>query len=218
LEAKMFGINLRVKTERITVNLRPACKEDMKELTKHFSSMRIHMHTMGMFAQTLENEEEWYEKVRRDETRCTWLLQPDGYDKPIGVTGLHGIDSRKNSCTSGIIIWDPDWWGKGVASAAHPGRTLFAADYLNRLVIRSCVRSENAASRKALQRVGYTIWGTEPVDDYRAGRWLDTDHLIWFHPEKYQFFYPNGLPEMYVEGVARAKLALEKARNCVEMV
>jgi ribosomal-protein-alanine N-acetyltransferase len=214
----MFGINMRVKTEKAAVNLRPACKEDMKELVRHFSSMRIHMYTMGMFARTIEDEEAWYEHVRESKDGCEWLIQPDGYDKPIGVTGLHGINSRENSCTSGIIIWDPSWWGKGVASAAHLGRTLFAADYLNRLVIRSCVRVENNASRKALERVGYTVWGQEPVDDYRAGKWLDTDHLIWFHPEKYQFFYPNGLPEMYVAGVERAKVALEKARKCVEMV
>lgn len=214
----MFGINIKVKTERAEVNLRPACKEDVKELTKYFSSMRIHMYTMGTFAQTQENEEEWYDRVRQDKDCCTWLIQPESYDKPIGVTSLHEINSRENSCTSGIIIWDPDWWGKGVASAAHLGRTLFAADYLNRLVIRSCVRSENAASRRALQRVGYTVWGTEPADDYRAGKWLNTDHLIWFHPEKYHLFYPNGLPEMYVAGVERAKVALEKARKCVEMI
>ncbi len=214
----MFGINLRVKTERITVDLRPACKEDMKELVKYFSSMKIHLFTTGMFAQTLENEEEWYDKVRQDKDGCEWLIQPDGYDKPIGVTGLGSINSKENSCVSGIIIWDPNWWKKGVASAAHLGRTLFAADYLNRMVIRSCVRSENEASRRALQRVGYTVWGTEPVDDYRAGRWLDTDHLIWFHPEKYQFFYPSGLPEKYAEGVKKAKIALELARGCVEMV
>jgi RimJ/RimL family protein N-acetyltransferase len=214
----MFGINLRVKTERIAVDLRPACREDMRELVKHFSSMRVHLYTNGLFAQTLENEEEWYEKVRKSEDHCTWLIQPEGYDKPIGTTGFHNINTRENSCTSGIIIWDADWWGKGVASAAHLGRTLFAADYLNRLVIRSCVRTENEASRRALQRVGYTVWGSEPVDDLRAGKWLDTDHLIWFHPEKYQFFYPNGLPEKYTEGVKKAKIALDKARRCVELV
>lgn len=214
----MFGINMMVRTEKAAVNLRPAQKDDMKELVKHFSSMRVHLYTNGMFAQTLENEEEWYDKVRQDKDGCSWLIQPAGHDHPVGITGLHEINTRENSCSSGIIIWDTDWWGKGVASAAHLGRTLFAADYLNRVKINSCVRVENNPSRKALERVGYTVWGTEPVDDYRAGRWLDTYHLTWFHPEKYNFFYPDGAPEMYKEGIERAKVALEKARGCVVMV
>lgn len=202
---------MSITTERISLLLRPATKDDLPELVKHFSSMRVHMYTMGRFAQTLENEQEWYEKVRKNDDECIWFIQPEGYDKPIGTTGLHKINSWDGSCSSGIIIWDPSWWGRGVASAAHLGRTLFATDYLSKISIRSSVRVDNTASRRALEGVGYTIWGTEPVDDYRAGRWIDTYQLKWFHPDKYQFYYPDGLPEKFVPGAERAKIALAKA-------
>jgi RimJ/RimL family protein N-acetyltransferase len=211
----MYGINMRVATEKVSLLLRPATKDDLPELVKHFSSMQVHMYTMGRFAQTLENEHEWYEKVRKNDDECIWLIQPVDYNLPIGVTCLHHINGWDGSCSSGIIIWDPSWWGRGVASAAHLGRTLFAADYLNKYSIRSSVRVDNTASRRALERVGYTVWGTEPVDDYRAGRWIDTYQLKWFHPDKDQFYYPDGLPEKFVPGIERAKIALTKARQVV---
>lgn len=209
----MFGMNMKVCHNGRTVFLRPFSKDDMPTLVAHFSSMRIHFYTKGLFAQTLENETEWYDKNRKDEDSCLWAIQPEGSNAVVGVTGLHGIRSRWNFCSSGIIIWDPDWWHKGVASAAHLGRTMFAADYLNRYIINSTVRSENAPSRRALERVGYTIWGAEPVVVQREGRWLDTDHLKWFHPDRIDIYYPHGVPELFIPGLERAKIALETARK-----
>lgn len=214
----MFGVNMHVKTKKVSVTLRPGTKEDIPGLVKHFSSMQIHMYTKGLFGQTLENELEWYDRVRKDENDCLWFIEPEGSDVAVGVTGLHKILSRGGGCTSGIIIWDRKWWGQGVAGATHLARTLFAADYLNKYSIRSSVREDNQASRKALESVGYTVWGTEPADGYRAGKWLNTHQLKWFHPEKYQFYFPDGLPEKFTAGVERAKLALDTARNIVEFL
>ncbi len=209
----MYGICMTIKHGDLVINLRPFSKEDIPILAEHFSSMKTHMFTNGLFGQTLENELEWYEKNRRDPDGCIWAIQPEGSDEPIGVTSLHNINSRENSCTSGIIIWRQDWWGKGVASATHLGRTLFAADYLNRWTIRSSVRTANQASHKALLRVGYTVWGTEPCCILRGGKWLDTYRLVWLHPERIGILFPEGLPGMYSDGVYRARTALETARR-----
>lgn len=213
----MFGINMKIKTARAEICLRPATKDDIPELVKHFSSMRVQMYTNGLFAQTLENEIEWYDNTRKSKENCTWFIQPVTSNVAIGVTSLHELESA-DSCTSGIIIWDVNWWGKGVATAAHLGRTLFAADFLGKQSVRSSVRSDNLASLRALERVGYSVWGTEPVSDYRSGKWLDTHRLKWFHPEKYQFYFPNGLPQIFASGVERAKIALENARKSVKFI
>ncbi|OGD83957.1 hypothetical protein A2572_00170 [Candidatus Collierbacteria bacterium RIFOXYD1_FULL_40_9] len=217
-EIKMFGIKMQVTTKKISVLLRPGTKEDIPELVKHFSSMRVHMYTQGLFGQTLENELEWYDKTRSSQEGCTWFIQPQGSKVAIGVTSLHKIDTWDGGCSSGIIIWDTNWWGKGVASAAHLARTLFAADFLNKYSIRSSVREDNQASRKALEKVGYTVWGTEPVDAYRSGKWIKTHQLKWFRPDKHQFYFPDGLPELFTPGVARAKIALQTARQVVEFI
>ncbi len=215
----MFGVKMIIKHKGVSVLLRPFCKEDLTVLVDRFSSMKIHLYTNGLFAQTYENELEWYEKNRQDQDTCHWAIVPlfsNEKELPIGVTGLHGLLSRNNSCTSGIIIWDPAWWGKGIASACHLGRTLFAADYLNRMKINSTVREENVASRRALERVGYTVWGTEPCSDMREGRWLMTHHLIWFNPRIEKIFFGEGIPDLYWEGLDKAQVALTTARNEVE--
>ncbi len=208
----MYGTQLIVSHKALVINLRPFCKEDISVLVRYFSSLKTHMNTNGLFGQTLENELEWYEKNRTDKGSCVWAIQPEGCNEPIGVTALHDINNRDNACSSGIIIWRQDWWGKGVAGAAHLGRTMFAADYLNRYLIRSSVRTQNPASHKALLRVGYTVWGIEPRSTKR-GKWLDTYNLTWMHPEMVNVLYPEGLPELYADGVARAAIALEMARR-----
>lgn len=214
----MFGVTMVVRHKGQEVTLRAFNKNDLPVLVDHFSSMKVHMMTKGMFAQTIENETEWYDKRRTDPDCCLWAIQPKGSEVPIGISGLHELTDRRNSCVSGIIIWDPDWWGKGIASAAHLARTMFAADFLNRMTIKSTVRKANVASRRAVEGVGYTVWGDEPVADYRGGKWIDSYHLKWIRPDTVPVLFPNGLPEKYVNGVERAKMALTTAREIVEFV
>ncbi len=210
----MFGVNMKVGGEGLQVALRPIAKSDIAVLTEHFSSMKIHMYTQGLYAQPYENELEWYDKNRTDPASCLWAIVPEGSDKPVGITALHGVDNM-GSATSGIIIWDPDWWGKGVATKAHLGRTLFAADYLNRTTIKSSARTKNDGSVKALTRVGYNFLGIEPRTYYRGGEYLDTKLFVWLNPYKISVLYPEGLPLEYKEGVERAKVALDTARGVV---
>lgn len=206
-------MTMEVSHKGTVVKLRAFKRDDVPVLVEHFSSMKVQLYTLGIFGQPLENELEWYDKNRQDPDSVTWAIVPHGQDTPIGVTGLHKINSRNNSCTSGIIIWDSTWWGRGVATAAHLGRTLFAADYLNRWMIRSSAYSQNEASWRAMERVGYTVWGTEPVFEERAGKWLCLQHTIWLHPERVAVLFPDGLPEKYAAGVERATIALETARK-----
>lgn len=214
----MYGPYIGIKHNGVDIVLSPFCKEYLPTIIKGFSSLSVQMYTHGLFAQVLENEQEWYDKTRKSPDVVSWAIVPEGGDTPIGVTALHDILSIDGGCTSGIIIWDKDWWGKGVATAAHLGRTLFASDFLNRSIIRSCVRTVNPGSFKALQRNGYTIWGTEPNSDWKNGQWLHTYHLIWFHPERISYLFPEGAPEIYREGIDKAMISLKLARSVVTVL
>lgn len=214
----MFGVKMQINTEKASVLLRPASKNDLPELVNHWSSIKVHLYTMGLYGQTLENEEEWYDKTRKSDSECVWFLQPKGHKHAIGVFGLHSIHRLHNTCTAGLVIWDQSWWGKGIASATHLGGMVFAADFLNRLKIEATIYTENSPSLVPAERVGYTKWGTQPLHTFRAGRWMDAYHLIWLHPEKYHFYYPDGLPEKFAAGVERARVALDTARQVVEFL
>jgi|SRR5688572_22345190 len=210
----MFGMNVRSEYKGFGVTLRPFSKADLPVLVEHFNSMKVHMYTMGLFANTLENEEDWYEKVGKDLTSCSWAIVPDESKVPVGITGLRDIDIY-GSCVSGIVIWDPTWWGKGVATRSHLARTLFAADYLNRNTIKSSARVVNKGSVNALLRLGYYKIGVEPRTAYRAGKYLDTQMFCWINPERVNVLFPEGLPKEYKDCVKKARVALDKARKVV---
>lgn len=210
----MFGMTMRIEKDGSGIELRPFKKENLPIVAAGFSSMKVHKWTTQTFSQPLQNEEEWFDKMRKSENDCVWAIVPDGSETPVGITGIHRMDLN-GACGTGIVIWDPDWWGKGVATRAHLGRTLYAANYLNRILIYSSVREPNKASLKALLRAGYTVWGIEPRSVYRNGAWGDTYRLVWINPERVSLIYPRGLPGMFAEGVKRAGEALETARKVV---
>lgn len=214
----MYGYPMLIETERIKLVLRPFTKGEVRGFVPYFGSMVIHEFTAGMSAPTVEDEEHWYDKTREDKDGMTWAVVPDGETEPIGMTSLHKITDIFGGSSSGFICYKPEWWNKGLASAAHLGRTMYAADYLNRSVINSSVRSRNIGSRKALERVGYTVWGTELITIQRGGKFLSTDHLQWFHPERTALLFPDGVPTNKVEGIEKAKMALDLARKVVKFI
>lgn len=214
----MYGLPMSVETERIKVTLRAFSKEEVVAFVPYFNSMKVHMYTAGMWSQTVENELKWHEKNMTEYDSAVWAVVPDGETEPVGVTSLHKIADVFGSCSSGYICYKPEWWNRGVASAAHLCRLYYAVEDLNRLTIESSVRVDNPGSRKALERIGYTVWGTDPITIQREGRFLATDHLRWLHPERKEILFPRGVPEKYVEGLAKAQIALDKARQLVKFL
>jgi RimJ/RimL family protein N-acetyltransferase len=214
----MFGPKLRLEENNFGVTLTPLKKEWLKYYAEGMSSLSINMFTNGTYGYTIEDEEDWYQKIRTDKQSVLWAIIPDGSDLPVGSTSLHGIDSVSGSSSTGIIIFDQNWWGKGVASRAHLLRTWFAADILCRLTIQSTVREPNTASRKALERVGYIVTGRTLRNAYRQGEYIDTLHLTWLHPEKHVVLYPDGFPTEYQNGINHAMEALKKARNLKQIL
>lgn len=211
-----FGPAMRCEFDGFGITLNPPKKEDLPLFSEGLSSVRVNMYTGTLFAQSIENEQEWYEKRRKDDDNVHWTITPDGSDEIVGITGLHGIQNVHGGCSSGIIIFNTDWWGKGVASRSHLARTMFAANFLNRNTITSMVRRDNKASRKALERVGYGVTGCSPCTAFRGGEFLDTLHLTWINPTKLSMLFPKGLPKNYRKSVENARIALEKASEVVQ--
>ena len=156
----MFGPRLRVVMDEFGVTLVPIEKKDMDAVIPLFSSLVVHQYTQRYAGVVTEDEHEWWEKMRTDKQQIVWGIKPDGGEVIVGITGIHDIDIF-GGCATGIIIADTKWHGKGVATRAHLMRTMYAADHLARLTIRSDVYVPNEASRRALERVGYMVTGKE---------------------------------------------------------
>lgn len=118
-------------------------------------------------------EAEWIDRVQRRDTEYVWAIH-DERGRHIGFTGLHHIDWRNRKATSGIVIGDRDAWGRGYATDAMRVRTKFAFETLNLHRIESEAFSENAASQRALEKVGYRREGVLRKRTWSEGRWHDS--------------------------------------------
>src|SRR5690242_12573225 len=73
-------------------------------------------------------EDEWFERPARSTTDIVWGLFVEG--QHIGSTGLHQIDWRNRRATSGTMIGDAAFWGRGIGAESMLLRTRFAFEEL----------------------------------------------------------------------------------------
>lgn len=213
----MFGPKIKIGWGGVDILLRPFKSEEMPELANRFSSLEVHRYTLRHQGFTPEQELKWFQDVQDRSSDYIWAIEVPGVEYPIGSTGIHGVD-KFQSCHSGIIICYPDWWGKGIASRAHIARTWFAATCLDRATIQSEVMEHNEASRRALERVGYTVTGRK-VRCRRVGSdYVDGLILTWINPIWVPRLFPDGIPDAYAPGINRAYDALEKAKEVIELI
>lgn len=190
-----FGPIMRFAVGELRIELAPLAKEDAAEFVNraHGGGLQRHSVTryMGMgFSPTAEDEQEWVEKTRTAKNSVLWgiwVLQDNGERLLIGNSVLTDIDNGGPSqlirhATSGSMIFRPDFWGKGIASAAHKARTWYAFQHMGLHRIKSAVVRENIGSRKALERSGYTFVYTERNEQYENGTFQHLDCLECLNP------------------------------------
>jgi RimJ/RimL family protein N-acetyltransferase len=73
------------------------------------------MRTLGLtpLPMTSEKEQDWYDRLSKTEDDVPFTIYKKGTLRPIGNTGLHGVDHRNRSATFGILIGEPECRGKG---------------------------------------------------------------------------------------------------------
>lgn len=193
-----FGPIMRFTVGEYIVELAPLTKEVMPEFVDiaHGGGLQRHSVTryMGMgFAPVAEDELEWFEKTRKAHDTLVWgiwILQGEGEAATrtlIGNSALVDIDKDGHSglirqATSGSMIFRPEFWGKGIASAAHKARTWYAFQHMGLHRIKSAVLQANGGSRTALERSGYTFVYTERNESYGDGVFHHLDCLECLNP------------------------------------
>jgi RimJ/RimL family protein N-acetyltransferase len=214
----MFGNPIVIDLEGLKVVLRPPEQNEMAGLAQKFSSMIVQKFTNGTTAKTAADEAEWWEKIRKEPGSVGWAIVPEGSDCMVGMTALHDIHPYWGSCVSGIVIADPNFWGKGVAYRAHLARTWYAANTLNRMTIQSGVRAPNEGSLKALLKVGYRVSGVQDRNAFRDGRYIDSYVMSWVNPYHVGLLYPEGTPKKLAKSLKMAQAALGLADKCVKFL
>jgi RimJ/RimL family protein N-acetyltransferase len=163
----MFGPVL--KGEKVT--LRPGRDDDAEHFVRWFADMEVTRFLARRTAIALYQEQEFLKKIGESKDDVWWVIEAEG--KPIGATGIHGINWLDANGTTGIVIGEKDCWGKGYATEAMKLRTRYAFRELNLHKLMTEVDTENSASLKALEGNGYRTVGVRREQTFREGKWKD---------------------------------------------
>lgn len=192
-----FGPIMRLKVGELSIELAPFTKESATDFVSLEAGGGMQQHSVFRYlgqsgALVAEDEQEWYEKVRTDKNSLVWgiwLVEGGGDTLKrtlIGNSSLSEIESGHSQlirqATSGSLIFRKEYWGKGIASAAHKARTWYAFQHLGLHRIKSAVIQANGGSRTALERSGYTFVYTERNEQYSDGHFQHLDCLECLNP------------------------------------
>lgn len=186
-----FGPVMRIHVGDLYIELAPLTKESMGDFIDPIKSEHgINRHSVSQYvrytlSRTSEQEEAYYEKISNDPTCVKWgIWVLNGSERElIGLSDLNSIEGTLvRQATSGSLIFRKEYWGKGIASAAHKARTWYAFTQLGLHRIMSAVIQGNEGSLKALTRSGYNLVYVERNTHFVNGRQHHQDNLECLNP------------------------------------
>ncbi len=118
-------------------------------------------------------QEEWFEKASKpSETNIIFAIETlEG--EHIGNSGVHHIDLRNGTCTTGSLIGRKDVWGHGYGTDAARVRAKYCFEVLGLRYIYSGYLDGNERSRKMSANVGLTECGRYPKKIWKRGQYRD---------------------------------------------
>ncbi len=182
-----FGSIMRFNAGELSIEMAPLSRDVMGEFIRPGMQSWTVTKYLVTQAKVLEDEYEWYDKTRTDDTSLVWgiwIIGADDARELIGTSSLHHIERGLFfSAGSGSLIFNAEYWGKGIASAAHKARTWYAFHVLGIDRIWSEVLQGNEGSRRALEKSGYYVTHVKRNDKFVDGTLKHADQLECVNPD-----------------------------------
>lgn len=226
-----FGPIMKLQTSSgLPIELAPFEREDVKQMVNGLQQDSVLRYMgMSMMAQTEGTELEWYDGAVKRTNEVMWgIWVIDGSAKKlIGSTAIKAIGphvpSQPNITqgTTGVMIVDRTYWGKGIASAIHKARTYFAFEQMAIIRLKSAVAQENQGSRAALNRSGYFYVYTERNYQFVDGHYVHEDNLECLNPNDWawRLWWGDDRPtRKAVEAREVTRQALDWAKQNVQLL
>lgn len=160
------------------VYLRPFTKSDSETLQKWMNDQEVTQFLMRVFPITAREEDEWIENQGKDARNLAMAIVTVEGNQLIGSIGLHGIDLINRTATTGTVIGEKDFWGKGYGTEAKMLLLDFAFNTLDLFVILSKVIAFNGRSLAYGKKCGYEEVGRIPNWIFRNGKRHDEVLLV----------------------------------------
>ncbi|MBI2797787.1 GNAT family N-acetyltransferase [Candidatus Saccharibacteria bacterium] len=211
-------------TDGLVIRMQPILESEMAAVPEPLARYEVCAHLSLRGAQNHQQELDWLKARYDDPDSQGWGIYEfkpgsDSRGRLIGASGIENISSYRG--ISGVVLWDSGMWGKGIASAIHRARCLYAVDVLGLVAIDSGADLVNQGSHRALCGVGYVKTGVDYNRGVAYGKHCHAVRLLWVNPSEYawNFFWAGGkVPKHFVAGRVRAQNALDQARKEVEFL
>ena len=161
------------------VNLRPFKRSEIPTLTRWINDPEVRDFILGLFPWTEKQEEDWFNKLGSDERNIALCIETrEG--QPIGSMGIHRIDWINRRATTGALIGEKEFWGKGFGTDAKMILLNYAFNTLNLHKICSDVVAFNERSLRYSLHCGYKVEGERRDHVWKRGQYWNMIELGLF--------------------------------------
>jgi len=154
------------------VNLRPFSKADIPIVTRWINNPDIREFGFIPFPQTEKQEDEWFNKLGANDKNVTLAIETKR-GVLIGSISIMGINWKDRVGSTGALIGEKEYWGKGLGTDAKMTLLDYAFNDLNLHKICSNVVASNKRSFRYNLRCGYKIEGTRRKHKFIKGKYVD---------------------------------------------
>ena len=134
---------------------------------------------------TSEDEEEWFDRVRKAQDQIVFAILTVEGGHLLGNCGLRNIDWKNRCASFGIFIGNKRFWGKGYGTEATRLLLRYAFEELNLHRVELEVYDFNTRAIRAYEKAGFRREGTRRQALYREGSWHDI-HLMAILKEEWE--------------------------------
>ncbi len=118
---------------------------------------------------------EWYENLLRTETGIWWGICFHDATELTGACGFNNISIEHKKAEMGYWLL-PHSWKKGIMTEVIPSIIKYAFNVLNLHRIEATVETDNHASKKLLERLGFEYEGTLKECELKNEKFIDLDY------------------------------------------
>ncbi len=172
----MYGPILKGKTKHgRQFVLRPPTEDDAPLLIRWMADPEV-TRTLGrIFPMSLDSEREWLSEEANNSESVIWIIECKHRWNfvPIGIAGIHEIDSIHRNAVTSMFIGEKSLWDQGIATAVMELRINFTFTFLGLHKLKSSFLEGNEGSRRAQKSAGYQEVGRNREEFWRDGQWVD---------------------------------------------
>ena len=189
--------------------LRPPLESDIPLLMKWINDPEVR-NSLGSQLPKNEADEREFVQSRTKGNNIVLIIEVDG--KPIGTMGLHGIKYPDATATTGAMIGEKEYWGKGFGTDAKMALLDYAFNTLGLRRIKSEAIAFNKRSIAYSLHCGYVLEGVRKKEVFRNGTFHDLVLLAATRKTWLPYF------TKWKKGVKAAKADVTKAERCAKKV